>query len=179
MTNRFRLLTLVGGAALGLSSLGISIATAQAQDPPPPPATAAVPAPPPDAPPPPPRGSRARRTPPPPCGAPQAAAASGISASAQGKIRQFNYGPEGEISGFLISDGAQVNLGPETGNQLASMVKVGSEISVAGYRRQGASGRTVLDATSITANGQTVNVTVGPGAPPPPPDQQSPAPPQP
>lgn len=72
------------------------------------------------------------------------------------RIRQFNYGPEGEISGFVLSNGTQVNLPPETGEQVASLVKSKSEVTVNGYARQSVSGRTILDATSITADGQTI-----------------------
>ena len=173
------------GAVIGCLSIGCRAAAAFPQQAPPPPPPVAAAAPPPDTPPPPPP-ARGRRMspPPPPCAAPSqpVAAAQGVSASIRGKIRQFNYGPEGEVAGFVLSNGVQVNLGPNVGTQVASLVKLGSEMNVTGYRRQSASGRTVLDAESFTANGQTISMPTAPGAlppPPPPADDQPPAPPQP
>lgn len=190
-----------GIIALGLTTIGVRPAAARppqaaSQDPapPPPPAYAPAPGSPPDgSPPPAPR--RGRRPAPPPAAAcgpdapppPRAAAyQQGPPITVRDTVRQLNYGPEGEISGFLLSNGTQVNFPPETGEQFSSLGKSKSEVTINGYARQSAAGRTILDATSITANGQTISVPAQPAgprnAPPPPPpspaDGPQPGPPQ-
>jgi hypothetical protein len=70
----------------------------------------------------------------------------------------------------MLSNGTLVNLPLEMGSQLASIAKEKSQVSVVGYSRQSMSGRNVLDATSISAGGQTIVVPAGAqGTPPPPP----------
>jgi hypothetical protein len=95
------------------------------------------------------------------------------ASTVRGSIRQFNYGHEGEVSGLLLSNGMLVSFPPEAGEQIAAVAKVKSEVIIAGYQRQGATGKTILDAIAITADGQTIAVPVGPAgpryAPPPPP----------
>ena len=78
----------------------------------------------------------------------------------------------------------QVNLPPEFAYQIEidSVARLKSEVTVTGYQRQTASGKTVIDATSITANGQTIAVPAGPAVPgsapsPPPPNGAPPPPP--
>ena len=89
-----------------------------------------------------------------------------------GTIRQFNFGPEGEVSGFLLSNGMQVNFPNEIGRQIFAIAKTNAQVSVVGYQRQGWTGKTIVDATSVTAKGQTMGVpaqSAGPMNPPPPP----------
>jgi hypothetical protein len=150
-----------------------SCQAAQQQDPPPPPppqTSATMPAPPRDAVPPPPPGRRAGGPPPPPaCGpnpVPQAAAAQGPATTFRSSVKQFNYGPEGEVTGLLLSNGTLVNFPPEMGTQLASLAKEKSQVSVVGYSRQSISGRNVVDALSISTGGQTITAPVGQQAPP-------------
>jgi hypothetical protein len=161
---------------------------------PPPPAYAPVAAPSPNGPPPAPPRRERRPAPPSPlaaCGPdappPQRASAypQAPASTVRGSIRQFNYGPEGEVSGLLLSNGMLVSFPPETGEQIATVAKVKSEVIIAGYQRQSATGKTILDAITITANGQTIAVPVGPAglrnAPPPPPPPSNgaePGPPQ-
>lgn len=177
--------------ALGLFTIGCRPAAArppqaalQEPAPPPPPPAAYAPAPPPPDGPPPPRRGRRPAPPPPACGpdappAPRAAVypqevpASTVRAT----IRQFNYGPEGEVSGFVLSNNMQVNLPPEFAYQTESIARLKAEITVTAYPRQTATGKTILDAISITANGQTIAAPAGPAgpgsAPPPPPPPQN------
>jgi hypothetical protein len=101
----------------------------------------------------------------------------------QGTIRQFNFGREGEVSGFLLSSGTQVNFPPEVGEQIGTFAKVKTEVSIVGFQRQSATGKAVVDATLITANGQTFVLSdrpTGPMNPPPPPPANGgePGPPQ-
>jgi hypothetical protein len=177
--------------ALGLFTIGCRPAAArppqaalQEPAPPPPPPAAYAPAPPPPDGPPPPAPRRARRPAPPPpaCGPdappppPRAAADPQLPASTvRAAIRQFNYGPDGQISGFVLSNNMQVNFPPEFAYQIDSVTRLKSEVTVTGYQRQTATGKIILDAMSITAGGQIIAVPAGPAgpgsAPPPPPPQ--------
>jgi hypothetical protein len=72
-----------------------------------------------------------------------------------------------------------VNFPPNVGEQFASLARPKSEVSIAGYPRQTASGKTILDATSVTAGGQSIVIPAQPAGPrtappPPPPAQQQP-----
>ena len=191
------LLVAPGMIAFGLFTIGCRLAAAQppqaAQQepspPPPPPAAYAPAPPPPDGPPPaPPRRGRRAAPPPAACGPdapppPRAPVYPQVPASTvRAAIRQYNYGPEGEISGFVLSNNMQVNLPPEFAYQIDSVARLKSEVTVNGYQRQTAAGKTVIDATSITANGQTIAVPAGPAVPgsapsPPPPNGAPPPPP--
>lgn len=191
------LLVLPAMMALGLFTVGCRPALArppqaalQEPAPPPPPQRAYAPAPPPpDDPPPPPRRGRRPAPPPPPCGPdtpapPRAAVYPQVPASSvRAAIRQFNYGPEGEVSGFMLSNNMQVNFPPEFAYQIDSIARLKSEVTVTGYQRQSAAGKIIIDATSITASGQTIAVTPRPPGPgntaPPPPDGGPPPPPPP
>jgi hypothetical protein len=175
---------LLGIIALSLFAIAPKAASAQqaasqeGAPPPPQSAFAAPPAPSPNGPPPPPPRRGLRPAPPPACGPdapppprpefyPQAAAS-----SVRGSIKQFNYGPEGEVSGFVLANGTQVNFPPELGEQITALAKLKSEVSVVGYQRQTVAGKTIFDAVTITANAQTLSTTPTPGprtAPPPPP----------
>lgn len=165
------------------------------QEPTPPPATQAnAPAPPSSpagAPPPPPRRGRVPGPLAAPCGpdAPPPPRAAGYQqgppTTVRNTIRQLNFGPEGEVAGFLLSNGTQVNFPPEIGDQVTALAKSKSEVTIAGYQRQSATGKTILDAISITLNGQTIAVPAGPAGtrsapppPPPPPNGTEPGPPQ-
>jgi hypothetical protein len=174
--------------ALGFFTVGCQPAAArppqttlQEPAPPPPPPGAYAPAPPPpDGPPPPPPRRGQRPSPPPPACGPDAPPPPRTTVSPQlpastvrAAVRQFNYGPEGEISGFVLSNNMQVNFPPEFAGQIESIARLKSEIIVTGYPRQTATGKTILDAISITANGQTIAAPAGPAGPsaPPPPPQ--------
>jgi hypothetical protein len=171
-----------GIVVFGLSMVACRPAAAnlqQASAPPSPPVYAQAPTPPPDSPPPPPPPRGRRPAPLPACGpgAPPPARAAVYTqvpvTTVRGSIRQFNYGPEGEVSGFLFANGTQVNFAPDAGEQIANLARVKSEVAVAGYQRQSTTGKTILDAITVTADGETVAVPAGPpqplNAPPPPP----------
>jgi hypothetical protein len=117
-----------------------------------------------------------------------------------GVIWSLNYGPQGEVNGFVLQSGI-IALTPPMGTGDASVVKPGANISVSGFARTTPTGRTVVDVQTITANGQTIAmnpVPPGPGGPgprpgrgpgpgpgrsgappPPPPDAPPPGPPPP
>ena len=107
----------------------------------------------------------------------------------KGTIKAFNLGPNGETDGLILSDGTAVFFPPETAEPLRASIKEGSRITFTGVSRPVAFNRVVVDAQTITANGQTFTAAVapppppgGPGAagiagPPPPPDGPPPPPP--
>lgn len=84
-----------------------------------------------------------------------------------GVIRSLNYGPQGEVNGFVLQSGI-IALTPPMGTGDVSVVKPGANISVSGFARTTPTGRTVVDVQTITANGQTIAmnpVPPGPGGP--------------
>lgn len=140
--------------ALLAATLWVSLSGAQ--QPPPSAATGAPPAPPPIAAPPPPPAANAY--------GPGLAAQPAYSR--KGTIKAFNLGLNGETDGLILNDGTAVFFPPETGEPLRASVKEGSRISFTGVSRPGAFNRLVVDAQTITANGQTFTAAA---APPPPP----------
>jgi hypothetical protein len=108
--------------------------------------------------------------------------------SRKGTIKAFNLGPNGETDGVILSDGTAVLFPPETGAPLRASVKEGSRITFTGMSRPAPFNRILVDAQTITANGQTFTVAVVPplpggpsspgiAGPPPPPDAPPPSPP--
>lgn len=84
-----------------------------------------------------------------------------------GVIRSLNYGPQGEMNGFVLQSGI-IALTPPMGTGDVSVVKPGASISVSGFARTTATGKTVVDVQTITANGQTIAMNPmprGPGGP--------------
>lgn len=106
----------------------IAAATASAAQMPPPPGA--------DAPPPPP--PRAGVVPPP---SPPLAAVPGndiaTDALVSGTLSRLTINPEGEVDGFVLTDGTLVGLPPHLGTQLIALVRPGDRVTVAGERRVG------------------------------------------
>ena len=160
-----------------LLAAALRVGIGSAQQPPPPPPPMGAPAPPP----------MSAAAPPPVA----KAYGPGISAqsaySRKGTIKAFNLGPNGETNGLILSDGITVFFPPETGAPLRASIKEGTRVTFTGVSRPGAFSRLVVDAQTITANGQTFTAAVAqppfpgaPGAPgiaaPPPPPAGPPAP---
>jgi hypothetical protein len=78
-----------------------------------------------------------------------------------GLISSLNYGPQGEINGFVFQNGVIART-PPFGASDVSVLKPGASISLSGFARSTASGRTVVEVQSITANGQTITMTAAP-----------------
>jgi hypothetical protein len=93
--------------------------------------------------------------------------------SGSGRIQQLNYGPDGAVNGFLLSDGNLVAIPPFSASNPTS-IRTGATISYSGYARRTMSDRTVVNAQTLTVNGQQLALTApasprGPrGAAPPP-----------
>jgi hypothetical protein len=82
-----------------------------------------------------------------------------------GVIRSLNYGPQGQIDGFVLQNGVLARTPPFGASDL-SVLRPGAGISLSGFARTTASGRTVVDVQSITANGQTIAMNAAPPAGP-------------
>lgn len=95
--------------------------------------------------------------------------------SSNGSIRNWNYGPNGDINGFTLDRNVLVMFPPEFGATLASMARLGSRVSISGDSRGGVNVQTVVDAQSLTVNGRTINVGVAAGALPAPTRPAAPA----
>ena len=117
--------------------------------------------------------------------APQPGAAAPYSGS--GRVQQLNYGADGAVNGFLLSDSTLVTIPPFSASSPTS-IRVGATVSYAGYAHRTMSNRTLVDAQNLTVNGQQLALTVpaGRGGPrgaapptPPPPDSVAVAPPNP
>jgi hypothetical protein len=73
-------------------------------------------------------------------------------------IKQWNYGPGGEVNGFLLTNGMLATVSPDIGAQLHSTVGAGSKVTVTGYPSLGANNLEILNVQSVTVRGQTFGV---------------------
>jgi hypothetical protein len=136
------------------------------QVPPPPPSPGAPPPGPPD-----PNAAVGPPPPPPPPAAVQPGPASSTSAvetTITAGVRSFNYGPEGEVNGLILDQGAVVYFPPEQSPQVTQVAQIGSRVRVRGWVRQGPTGNALIGAESIT-NRKTGNSILVAAQPPPPP----------
>ncbi len=109
---------------------------------------------------------------------PQPGAAAPYSGS--GRIQQLNYGPDGSVNGLLLNNGTLAAVAP-FGAANPSSVQVGATVAYTGYARNTVSGRTVVDVQTLTINGQTLAMGMGPvnrrrGVPPVPTGAPAPSP---
>ncbi|HLH04698.1 MAG TPA: hypothetical protein VKX25_18165 [Bryobacteraceae bacterium] len=119
---------------------------------------------------------------------PQPGAAAPYSGS--GRIQQLNYAADGAVNGFLLDNGTLIEMPPFSAANPSS-IRVGGSVSFTGYARSSISGRTVVNAQTLTVNGQSLalagpapRAAVPPPAPaappaPPPTATEEPAPPPP
>ena len=135
--------------------------------PPPPPGSRAFAGPPPSsAPPPGPAGYAAQ--PPAPLWPSQLPAAAGVAqAAVAGVVRSFNYGVDGQVNGFVLSDGTPVYFLPEVADQVTRAVAIGGRVRVTGSLRAGPTGNRLMDAQIITNRQTGISVTVPNSAFPP------------
>lgn len=89
---------------------------------------------------------------------PQRPADGGSYASVSGAISQLNYGPEMEITSFLVNRNTLVTFPPHVGWTVSSALKVGENVEVTGYGSVTASGLSRIDLVSISAGGRTFSV---------------------
>lgn len=89
-----------------------------------------------------------------------------------GVIRALNYGPGGEINGFVLQNG-MIAMTPPMGSSAVTVVKPGASIALSGFARSTPNGKTIVQVQSITANGQSIAMNMAPmgGPPAPQPDR--------
>ncbi|PSF37883.1 hypothetical protein C7H19_07850 [Aphanothece hegewaldii CCALA 016] len=75
--------------------------------------------------------------------------------SVEGTAKHWLVGQGGEINGIILSNGAQVKLPPQVGNQLSNLAKVGSRIQAQGMGMKNNYGQ-VVEAAMLTVDGQTI-----------------------
>lgn len=129
-----------------------------------------------------------RQPPPPPAGPPPPQPGTAMQVfSRAGTIRSWNYGPNGDINGFVLDRDVLVMFPPDVAASFTRMARLGSRIGVSGYSHSGLNVSTVVNAQTITLNGQTFNIPPPPppaergrrGPPLPPPGNAPPPPPPP
>ena len=105
--------------------------------------------------------------------------------SGSGRIQQLNYGPDGAVNGLLLSDNTLVAIPPFSAGNPTS-IRAGATISYSGYARRTMNDRTVVNAQTLTINGQQLALAtpagprgVAPPLPPPPSGAPAAAPPPP
>lgn len=91
----------------------------------------------------------------PPAEPPQPPLANRENLSVEGKAQQWLVGGRGEINGILLSSGAQVKFPPHVGYQLSNLARKGATIQAQGFGSRSPYGQ-VLEATSLTVDGQTI-----------------------
>jgi hypothetical protein len=80
------------------------------------------------------------------------------SASVSGAISQLNYGPEMEITSFLVNGNTLVTFPPHVGWALSSTLKPGESVEVTGYGSATASGMQRIELQNLNAGGRTLSV---------------------
>lgn len=76
--------------------------------------------------------------------------------SVEGTAQHWLVGHRGEINGVILSGGDRVKFPPHVGNQLIGIAKLGDKVQAQGFGTRNLYGQ-VLEATSLTVNGQPVS----------------------
>lgn len=97
----------------------------------------------------------AQAPPPPP---PQQPGVLGSSASVSGRISQLNYGPEMEVTSFLVNGNTLVTFPPHVGLTAESVLKTGENVQVTGYGSTTPTGMQRIELVSLSAEGRTLSV---------------------
>ncbi|SAK97921.1 hypothetical protein AWB76_07468 [Caballeronia temeraria] len=107
------------------------------------------------------------QTPPMAAPVPPPPADAGAAATTQVTVARFLTNPDGDVDGFLTTDGALVHFPPHMGAQLTSAVRSGDVVQISGWRDAG--GNFTAQRIADTNSGQqVVDQPPMPGAPPPP-----------
>ncbi|SAL47222.1 hypothetical protein [Caballeronia humi] len=87
---------------------------------------------------------------PPPSAGPAPIVEEGTAVTAQARVSRFLINPEGDVDGFLTSDGALVRFPPHMSAQLTSAVHPGDNVQVSGWRDAGGDlkAQRIIDARS-------------------------------
>lgn len=90
-----------------------------------------------------PRGRRAT----PPAGGP--APAAGVYTTVSGTISRFNYDPDAEVEGFLLSNNTLVHLPPRAAAHIVNSVHAGDNVKIAGVAQTSPAGVQTIEAQSV------------------------------
>jgi hypothetical protein len=82
----------------------------------------------------------------------------GSSGSVSGAISQLNYGPEMEVTSFLVNGNTLVTFPPHEGAVLSSILNAGESVEVSGYASSTASGMQRIELVTLNAGGKTLSV---------------------
>lgn len=104
--------------------------------------------------------------------APKPLAGDDRPAVAQAVVSRFLTNPDGDIDGFLASDGTLVSVPPHLGSQLGAMVRPGDAVQVSG-RRDAAGNLRAQRIVEQRSGRQLVDQAPPPGAPAMPPEARS------
>lgn len=77
--------------------------------------------------------------------------------TAEGTAQHWLVGARGEINGIILSSGTQVKFPPHVGYELTNLAQRGSRIQAQGFGSRTSYGE-VLEATSLTVDGQTIGI---------------------
>lgn len=83
-----------------------------------------------------------------------------------GTVRSFNYAPDGQVNGLILSDGSAVYFPAELRNQVTNTVPINVRVTVTGWARTGPTGNRLIDAQTVRNRRTGASVSVG--SPPPP-----------
>ena len=77
-------------------------------------------------------------------------------ASVSGTISQLNYGPEMEVTSFLLNGNTLVTFPPHVGWSLSSTLKAGESVQVSGYGSATATGMQRIELQTVNVGGRTL-----------------------
>ncbi len=87
-------------------------------------------------------------------------AASGPSTVVSGNVRSFNYGPDGQVNGLILSGGTVIYFPPEYADEVTRTVAVSGRVRVTGEQRASPTGKRLIDAQVITNQQSSSSVTL-------------------
>jgi hypothetical protein len=82
----------------------------------------------------------------------------GSSGSVSGTISQLNYGPEMDVTSFLVNGNTLVTFPPHVGAALSPILRSGETVEINGYTSSTASGMQRIELVTINAGGKTFPV---------------------
>jgi hypothetical protein len=86
------------------------------------------------------------------------------STTTQGQVTAYLLDDRGAVNGLLLSNGDQIHFSPQTGEAVASQIKVGDAVTATGHAGSRSSYGRDVEVERISANGRTiVEAESGPG----------------
>ncbi len=91
----------------------------------------------------------------PPSAPPDARMMQGASTTVSGSISRLNYGPEGNVDGFVLSNNTLIHLPREWSATTSDMPYIGDQISGTGFQTTSASGMKIVEPQSLKIGSKT------------------------